>query len=90
MDQITYRQPGYDPNLPNGNMASHLADHGDGTGTLTTYNDDGTSSTETVTGLDVETVDVDPLAIFDAGTAGTLTMTKLKNAYRAALVALTS
>lgn len=60
--QITYGLGGYDPDHPNGNVVEQVIDNGDGTGTRTVYNPDGTvASTEPLTGLPVVPLPVDQL-----------------------------
>lgn len=49
-----YGVGGYDPDHPNGNIVAQTVDHGDGTGTRTTYLPDGTVDTvEQLTGLPI-------------------------------------
>ena len=52
MNSTTYGIGGFDPEHPNGNIVEQVIDHGDGTGTRTTYHPDGTvDSVEQLTGL---------------------------------------
>ena len=54
MNETTYGPGGFDPSHPNGNIIEQVVDHGDGTGTRTTYGDDGTIiATAAVDGLPV-------------------------------------
>ena len=51
---ITYGLGGYLPEHPNGNVIEQTVDHGDGTGTRTTFHPDGTVDTvEQLTGLPI-------------------------------------
>ena len=54
MLSITYGLGGYDADHPNGNVVERTVDHGDGTGTRTTFHPDGTVDTvEQLTGLPI-------------------------------------
>ena len=59
-----YGVGGYDPDHPNGNIVAQTVDHGDGTGTRTTYDADGNvTSVEQLTGLPIPEPDPpDPIA----------------------------
>lgn len=93
MNETTYGPGGFDPSHPNGNIIEQVVDNGDGTGTRTTYDDDGTvTETATVTGLPVPPVapvDPQPLAVIAAiGDAlSTITPTSTSTQLRAALLA---
>lgn len=52
-EAVTYGIGGYLPDHPSGNVVERLVDHGDGTGTRTTYAADGSPTVTDVTGLPV-------------------------------------
>lgn len=55
MNEIIYGPGGFDPSHPNGNIVEQVVDHGDGTGTRTTYDAEGqVTGTEALTGLPVQ------------------------------------
>ena len=54
MNSTTYGVGGYKPEHPSGNIVEQTLDHGDGTGTRTTYHPDGTvDSVEQLSGLPI-------------------------------------
>lgn len=95
----SYFPGGWLPDQPNGNVAERFVDHGDGTGTRTTYDEHGNeTSVEELTGLPIpepvaEPTDPvallvsalrDPLANITASSASTTVRTAILN-QRAAL-----
>jgi YD repeat-containing protein len=98
---ITYGPGGYLPEIPGGNVVETVVDHGDGTGTRTTYDEHGqVTATEELTGLpipepipaEITLADVaaalrDPLAGLTPSSASTTVRTAILN-QRAALDAL--
>ena len=97
----SYFPGGWLPDQPNGNVAERFVDHGDGTGTRTTYDEHGNeTSVEQLIGLpipepapaEITLTDVaaalrDPLANLTASSASTTVRTAILN-QRAALDAL--
>ena len=63
-----YGVGGYDPDHPNGNIVAQTVDHGDGTGTRTTFDADGNvTSVEQLTGLPIpEPPEPDPVEALQA------------------------
>ena len=62
-----YGLGGYLPDHPNGNVVEQTVDNGDGTGTRTTYDADGTVDTvEQLTGLPVVVVPLPTDPLLDA------------------------
>lgn len=63
-----YGVGGYDPDHPNGNIVAQTVDHGDGTGTRTTFDADGNvESVEQLSGLPIpEPPPPDPIAEMQA------------------------
>ena len=58
---ITYGPGGYLPEIPGGNVVETVVDHGDGTGTRTTYDEHGNeTSVEQLTGLPIPDLPADP------------------------------
>ncbi len=66
--QTLYGLGGYNPGHPSGNVVEETVDNGDGTGTRTFYNADGTVDTvEQLTGLPIpEPPPPDPIAEMQA------------------------